>query len=324
MIDLTLLRQALTIAEEGSFSSAAKSLHLSQPTLTRQIRTLEASLGLRLFDRGRFGAVPTPLGQQVLARAARLVRSAEILDDEIDLLRGVEVGELKVGAGVYPACVSLGRALARLTGRRPQLHVSVRVEDWRGLPAQVLDAKLDLAIVEIGEHANHPELKVEALPEHQGVFVCRAGHPLLDHPEPGLTEVFAYPFAGTRLAPRVASVLVGHKTAGRVDEATGEYVPSIEVNTIRLMTEAARTSDAFGLVPLLTAVELCQDGRLRTLPLRPPWLKTRYGFITLKHRTLSPAAEAFMDEIRAVEAELAAEEAKALAATTPRRRGRRA
>ena len=323
MIDLGLIRHALVIAEEGSFASAAKRLRLSQPTLTRQIRTLETALGLRLFDRGRFGAVPTPLGQQVLTRAARLVRSAEILDDEIDLLRGVEVGNLKVGAGVYPAFLSLGKALARLAGRRPRLHVSVQVQDWRGLAPKVLEARLDLAVVEIGEYADHPELEVEALPEHHGVFLCRAGHPLLKRREPGLAEVFAYPFAGTRLAPRVASFLVGHKTAGRVDEASGEYVPSIEVNTIRLMTEAVLHSDAFGLVPLLTALELGQDGRLTCLPLRPPWLKTKYGLITLKHRTLSPAAEAFMTEVRAVEAELAAEEAKALAAITPRKRGRR-
>jgi len=323
MIDLALIRHALVIAEEGSFASAAKSLRVSQPTLTRQIKTLETSLGLRLFDRGRFGAVPTPLGEQVLARAARLVRSAEILDDEIDLLRGVEVGELKVGAGVYPAFLSLGRALARLAARRPRLHVSVQVEDWRGLAPKVLEAQLDLAVVEIGEYADHHELEVEALPGHHGVFICRTGHPLLKRREPTLAEVFAYPFAGTRLAPRVASFLVGHKTAGRVDEATGEYVPSIEINTIRMMIEAVLHSDAFGLVPLFTAIELGRDGRLASLPLRPPWLKTNYGFITLKQRTLSPAAEAFMNEVRLVEAELAAEESKALATTAPRKRGRK-
>lgn len=322
MIDLTLLRHALAIADCGSFASAAKSLGVSQPTLSRQIQALEVALGFRLFDRGRRGAVPTPLGQQVLSRAAGLVRSAELLHDEIELLRGVEVGDLKVGAGVYPAFLSLGRALAGLTARHPRLHVSVRVEDWRALAPQVLEARLDLAIVEIGDYARHPDLDVEALPEHQGVFICRAGHPLLKRRDPTLAEVFAYPLAGTRLAPRVGPFLAGQRTAGQLDEATGEYVPSIEVNTIRLMAETVAASDAFGIVPLLTALELGRDGRIATLPLRPPWLRTKYGFITLKQRTLSPAAEAFMHEVRAVEAILAGEEAKALAPTTTRKRGR--
>ena len=323
MIDLTLLRHALAIAEAGSFASAARSLGVSQPTLTRQIRSLEASLGLRLFDRGRHGATPTPLGGQILTRAASLIRSAELLSDEISLLRGVEVGDLNVGAGVYPAFLSLGRALARLTARHPRLHVSVRVEDWRGIALEVLEARLDLAIVEIGDYAKHPDLDVEPLPEHQGVFICRAGHPLLKRREPTLAEVFGYPLAGTRLAPRVGTFLLGQRTAGQLDEATGEYIPPIEVNTIRLMAEVVGASDAFGIVPLLTALELGRDGRIATLPLRPPWLRTKYGFITLKQRTLSPAAAAFMSEVRAVEAELAAEEAKALAAITPRKRGRR-
>lgn len=321
MIDLTLLRHALAVAEAGSFAAAAKSLGVSQPTLSRQVGALELSLGLRLFDRGRHGAFPTPLGHQVLARAARLLRNAELLRDEIDLLRGVEVGELKVGAGVYPAYLTLGRAVARLAALHPGLHVSVQVEDWRGLASRVLEARIDFAIVEIGKSAEHPDLAVETLPQHQGGFICRAGHPLLEHPASGLAEIFAFPFAGTRLPPRVASFLEGYRSAGKVDEATGEYVPSIEVNTLRMVTEAVATSDAVGIVPLVTARELEREGRLTTLPLRPPWLKTSYGFITLRNRTLSPAAEAFMSEVRAVESELAAEEQRALRSIT-RRRGR--
>jgi len=315
MIDLIQLNHSLAIAKRGSFAAAAKSLGLSQPTLSRQVGALEVALGVRLFDRGRHGAVPTPLGREILARAADLVRSAELLIHEVDLLRGVEVGDLKVGAGVYPAFLTLGTAVARLTARHPRLHVSVQVEDWRVLAPRVLEATLDLAIVETGESAGHPDLAVEPLPEHQGVFICRPGHPLLDRPAPGLAEVFRYPFAGTRLAPRVADFIDRDQAAGRVDDATGEYVPSIEVNTIRMVAEAVATSNAFGIVPLLTANELGRDGRVQALPLRPPWLKSKYGFITLRNRTLSPAAAAFMSEVRAVESELVSEELRLLQAS---------
>jgi len=86
---------------------------------------------------------------------------------------------------------------------------------------------------------------------------------------------------------------------------------------------AVAASDAFGIVPLLTGAELVQGGQLELLPLRPPWLKTQYGFITLRDRTLAPATIAFMEEVKLVEAKLAAEEAKLLAAPTPRKRGRK-
>jgi len=102
-----------------------------------------------------------------------------------------------------------------------------------------------------------------------------------------------------------------------------------------MAAEAVAESDAFGIFPLPVVGALMQHGRLHVLPLQPRWLKTRYGFITLRNRTLSPAAVAFMQEIRAVESELAAKERLAFqppvsrrgrtarpgAATTPRKRG---
>ncbi|HMU62540.1 MAG TPA: LysR family transcriptional regulator [Gemmatimonadales bacterium] len=323
MIDLTLLHRARVIADEGSFASAAKSLGVSQPTLSRQIQALEAALGIRLFDRGRHGAIPTPLGHQILARATGVLRGADLLLHEIDLLHGLEIGDLKVGAGVYPAMLSLGTALGRLVARHPGLRVAVHVRDWRGLAQEVREAKLDLAVVDLGEGIGHPDLTIEPLPEHLGAFICRRGHPLLRRAAPTIAEVFAYPFAGTRLAPRVAAFLRGIESAGQIDAVTGEYVPSIEVNTIRMAAAAVAASDAFGIVPLLTGAELVQGGQLELLPLRPPWLKTRYGFITLRDRTLAPATIAFMEEVKGVEAELAAEETKLLGAPTPRKRGRK-
>ena len=56
--------------ETGNFARAAERLGITQPTLTRNIATLEARLGLRLFDRGRGGAVPTVFGQAVIDRGA--------------------------------------------------------------------------------------------------------------------------------------------------------------------------------------------------------------------------------------------------------------
>lgn len=318
MIDLSLLQNALAIAEAGSFASAAKSLGIAQPTLSRQISALELALGVRLFDRGRRGAVPTPLGQEILARAAELVQDANLLSHEIDLLRGANIGTLRVGCGVYPGHISVGRAMGRLAAQYPGLGISVVVNDWRHLANEVREAKLDLAVAELGEHTRHPDLEVEALPEHQGAFVCRAGHPLTELRAPTLADIFRFPFAGTRLAPRVGALLEGKATAGQVDPATGEYIPSIEVNTLRMAAEAVAESDAFGIFPLPVVGALMQAGRLHVLPLQPAWLKTGYGFITLRNRTLSPAAVAFMQEVRAVESELAAEEQRARQSSRPR------
>ncbi|MEV4259484.1 LysR family transcriptional regulator, partial [Spirillospora sp. NPDC049652] len=68
-MEIRLLGYVVAIAEEGSVSAAARRLHLTQPTLSRQLRDLERELGTRLFEREGRGLVPTEAGRALLRRA---------------------------------------------------------------------------------------------------------------------------------------------------------------------------------------------------------------------------------------------------------------
>ncbi len=321
MIDLTLLSHALVIARHGSYARAADELGVTPPTLSRQITSLEKQLGLRLFDRGRSGAAPTPLGRQVLARAQSLMAESRHLEHEIAMLRGLEVGKLSVGAGVYPAFLSVGKALGRLSAKHPGLQVEVIAGDWRETVEQVLSGSLDLTVAELSGPAEDSRVSVEPLPRHQGAFFCRAGHPMLQARDLTLETIFQYPFAGTKLAARAIEHLRAPPRAGSIDAATGELIPSVRVNTLRMAMDAVAVSDAVGIAPLSAIRSHAPGAQLVALDFRPPWLHTNYGFICLKDRTLSPAAEAFMAELRAVEAEIEADEQ---AHSPPKKRSPRA
>ena len=67
MLELRIIQHALTLARVGNFGRAAESLGISQPSLTRSIASLEASLGVKLFDRNRRGIKPTVFGAVFLA-----------------------------------------------------------------------------------------------------------------------------------------------------------------------------------------------------------------------------------------------------------------
>jgi DNA-binding transcriptional LysR family regulator len=99
MLDLRLLHHALTLTRHRNFARAAEALHLTQPALSRSIAGLEAALGEKLFDRTRQGVAPTSFGQMLLARAQALVDDAAELERDFTLLRGLQIGELRVGAG---------------------------------------------------------------------------------------------------------------------------------------------------------------------------------------------------------------------------------
>lgn len=306
MLDLRLLHQALVLERHRNFARAAEALHLTQPALSRSIAGLETALGERLFDRTHQGVEPTAFGRMLLARARTLVDDAVELERDFQLFRGVHIGSLSVGAGIFPAAMSVGQAAGVLMGKHPHLNVEVSTSDLRSLVAQVLQRKLDLAVVELSMVGDETGLATEALPEHPGCFYCRTGHPLARQPRPSLKQVLAYPYVGPRLPQRIADDFLQLVKVGRIDADSGDYLPPVKVDTVPVAIDVVLHSDAVGLAPLALLAPEVRAGRLLALPLRPDWMHTRYGFVYLRDRQLSPAAQAFMAEVRAVEAKLLA------------------
>jgi DNA-binding transcriptional LysR family regulator len=315
VLDLRLLHQALVLERHRNFARAAEALHLTQPALSRSIAGLETALGERLFDRTHQGVEPTAFGRMLLSRACTLVDDAAELERDFQLFRGVHIGKLAVGAAIFPAALSVGQAAGVLMGRHPRLNIELSTSDLRTLLDQVLQRKLDLAVIELSMAEDETGLATEALPEHPGCFFCRAGHPLAGQPRPGLKQVLAYPYVGPRLPQRIARDFLQLVKVGRIDADSGDYLPPVKVDTVAVAIDVVLHSDAVGLAPLALLAPDVRAGRLLALPLRLDWMHTRYGFVYLRDRQLSPAALAFMAEVRAVEAGLAAVAQSVLRAT---------
>ena len=307
MLDLKLLHQAVTLARHRNFARAAEALHLTQPALSRSIAGLESVLGEKLFHRTRQGVEPTAFGELLLSRGRSLLDDATDLEREFKRMRGLEVGEVRVGAGAYPAELSVGRAVGRLLERHPKLRVDLTVTDLRTLAAALLDAELDLAVLELSLIEADPRVATEKLPEHPGHLFCRAGHPLLDGRPAPLERILEYPYVGTRIPPRLSKMFLELANAGIIDRDTGDYLPAVKVDSIRTAREVVLASNAVSAAPLPLIAPEIKSGKIATLPVRLPWFKTGYGLAYLSDRPLSPAAEAFIAELRRVEAESVAE-----------------
>ena len=107
------------LAKHHHFGLAAKALRVSQPALTRSLKQLEAELGVTLFDRQ--GVTPTPFGEIVLRHGERAAAEFHELMREVALAKGLEVGELRIASGPYPADISGERAIGILSARHPNL-----------------------------------------------------------------------------------------------------------------------------------------------------------------------------------------------------------
>lgn len=301
-IDLRQCRHVLALDQHRSFARAADALGLTQPALTRSLQVLEMSIGARLFDRNRTRVEPTPVGERLIERARLLVNQARDIEQDLKQMLGLEVGLLRIGAGPYPADLSVGTAVGRLVRRHPALMVDLSVGDWSDLIRRVVAGELELAIADTGLAQQDDRLLVEPLPSHQLRLFCRKGHPLAGRATLTLEELRRFPLVGTALPPQLAGLAAQDRKGMRANLPAGITAPEIRVDTFPLARRIVLESDAAGgAVPSQIADSLAR-GELVTLPLELPWLKTNYGIIRLANRTPSPAATAFMEILREIEA----------------------
>ena len=307
-LSLRLIEQALVLGETGNFARASERLGITQPTLTRNIAALEANLGMRLFDRGRGGAVPTVFGLTVIERGAVLMRDAAALRAELKALAGLDTGQLTVAAGPYVAEDLVGPAVARLVNQRPGLRVRVTVVGPELIEQEVLSGRHELGLGSVDSQPAHNELSIVPLRERRLVLACRAGHPLAGT-RPSVQQVLQYPLVSVFMHGQTARVAAtGDGQAGAEDPSRKGFAPAIEVNSIDTAKQVARNSDALfpGSVQML--VREVERGDLVCLDYDSPQLRTRAALVRLRDRTPSPVALKFMEIIRHVEAGLLATE----------------
>ena len=180
-MNLRTLKRFLTIAELGSINKAAAHLAVSQPSLTKDLQDLEATLGVALFTRTARGVSLTPFGQTIYTRAKLVDAELRKLEGEAQALRNVSMGEVHVG--VVPGQLHseiLPAATLNLTRRAKRLAVNYRFGHRPALLNQLLHGDLDFAIVGLEDDERADELVSEPLFSDRNALLVRAGHPLLE------------------------------------------------------------------------------------------------------------------------------------------------
>jgi len=302
MLKLQQLTHALALNRLGNFHRAAKALHLSQPALSRSIRSLEESLGVRLFERHGAQVKPTLYGEALLSRAETILEQSDELEREILLLQGLEAGALAVAMGAFAAELSGSRAVGELLRLHPSIRCQIRLRSWREVTDLVAARAVDVGLAEISTVIGSEELRVEPLGQHEMVLYCRPGHPLLDRGPLSRGDLDAFPQALIRVPPRGANRVPGK---GFRDAGHGDQTPHIEVDDLSTARTIVMGSDVLSTATALQLEPWVRGGQLRVLPFRANWLRLNYGFITLRDRMLSPAAELFMRVVRQIEADVA-------------------
>jgi DNA-binding transcriptional LysR family regulator len=143
-MDITQLRAFVTVAHEGNLTRAAEKLHVTQPAVSLQIKSLQMALELQLFSRNTAGMSLTEDGAKLLPYAERVLASFAEFRQGADALHMTISGSLALGTILDPEFTRLGQFLKRLVENHPQISTELR-HGMSGWVAQEIKAgRLDL------------------------------------------------------------------------------------------------------------------------------------------------------------------------------------
>ena len=197
-IEVRHLRYFVAVAEEGSFTAAARRVHITQQVLSAQVQQLEGILGVRLLERGSRGASVTAAGASFLDGArstlAELDRAASAARNSALAIQGV----LPVGLSVAAGGELPTRLLAAFQREEPAVEIRLHSSDLTHPAGGLLDRSTDVAFVRPPIRAAGIELAT--LAEEPRVWVLPAGHPLAARDCLHLSDTETLPWIAAPLA----------------------------------------------------------------------------------------------------------------------------
>ena len=277
-------------ARAGSYA-----IRVGQPTLSRNIQEIERRIETQLFRRGTGGVVPTDAGEIFMEHAREVVARAADLNREMELLGGLEKGELKIGAGAYDSAMMVDRAVIGLLRAYPAIRLQIHTDNREKLLPLLRKRELDLAVIGLGEIKVEPEMHIARLIdiratssfERTSISRVKRGTHSPEHP--------AVSWGSDRAGYHSCLEAISRQQVGRQGEsAQAKSFPAIACESVAMMKMIVAETEAVGLLPLNTVMAEVQDGQLVVLSLVPPFLKVELGIVRLAHRRLSPLGETFV------------------------------
>ena len=284
-MQLQQLRYFLAVAETRHFTQAADLLGVSQPTLSKQIHTLEATLGAPLFDRIRGAVALTAAGQTLLPLAQRMIADADAARDAVQDIVGLRRGEVRLGA-TPSLCSSLVPAvLRRYRSAHPDISLYVTEGSSPDLIADLLAHSLDLALIVAPGQGIDPALDAAPiLAESLVVASVAAGPPPTEHAQLALAELERTPLVMFRPGYDLRDVtLEACRRAG--------FTPRFAVEGGEMDAVLAFVEAGLG-VAVVPSMVLVNRPLLRSTPLAPPGMRRTIALAHRKRSVLPHAADA--------------------------------
>ncbi|MDH5202173.1 MAG: selenium metabolism-associated LysR family transcriptional regulator, partial [Nitrospirota bacterium] len=276
-----------------SFSKASEELHLTQPTISDHIRSLEEELSCKLFDRLGRTIIPTREAEVLYSHAMEIIEKAHTLKEAIGQFKKEVTGELIIGASTIPGTYLLPSLMAAFQNRFPSVSFQILISDSRGVVDRISKQELLLGIV--GAKLGNEQIHYIPLVEDELIVVSSPS--LIKSNRIPLKELIKFPMvlreegSGTR------------RETEKILEGKGISLESIKIAGIFGSTDAikqaVKAGMGFSILSKFAVIDELKQRILKEIKLTDIHMKRNFYIITHKKRTLPPAYAAFLNHITA-------------------------
>ena len=287
-MEIRVLRYFLEVAREGSVTHAAERLHISQPTLSKQLKDLEAELGKKLFVRSSFSVRLTDEGMLLRKRAEDILDMVDKTTDEFKVLGQIAGGDIRIGCAESDGIKHLARRIKAVQERYPGIRVHLYSGDTEDLAERLDRGLLDFAV--IAQAVDLSKYNYLELPgaDIWGV-IMRKDAPLARREAICIDDLLDLPLIVSRQGLRED-----------IPRLFGEKADRLNVTATLNLAYNGSVLAREGLGYVLTFDKLVDTSRESPLCFRPlfPRLETRLYIIWKKYQVFSPAAEVLLNEMK--------------------------
>jgi DNA-binding transcriptional LysR family regulator len=291
MTNLNHLAIFHAVDRDRSMSLAAKRLLVSQPAISKQVRSLEQRLGAQLVERGARGVRLTAAGEILADYTRRIFDLVAEADQAMADLQGLRRGRLTVGASTTLGIYVLPELLAAFRSRHPLIEIDLEVANTRAVQQLVLDHRVDIACTE--GFVRQGNLRAEVFLSDLLVPIAAPGHPLAGSARPRLADFCAQPMFMRESGSGMREI---------IEDALRRRGVTVKPFMILGSTEAIKRAVAAGsgvaVVSDLSIRHELADGHLAQVALPGCTLRRQLHVVWAANRSLSPAARELLAQLR--------------------------
>ncbi len=292
-MEIRVLRYSLAIAREGSITNAANFLHVTQPTLSRQIRDLEEELGQKLFTRSSHHMTLTAEGMILRKRAEEIVSMVDKTEAEFNFMENVVSGDIYIGGGETDAMKLVAQIACELRMNYPGIHYHLYSGNSEDVTERLDKGLLDFGIlIQPADISKYDYINIPAK-DTWGVAM-RRDSPLAVKEVIRKEDLLNVPLICSR------QVISGERRGNEFAEWFGEDFEKLDiVTTFNLVYNAAIMVEA-GVGYAVTIDKIANTTGNSNLCFRPlePRLDSGLDIIWKKYQVFSSAAELFLNKLR--------------------------